>query len=152
MKTALTLTAKLAELAAETTRKHLPVYLRGELPERAQPEAGATYASMLRKEDGHLDFALPAETLERRVRALTPWPGTFALWQDSALKILEAQPLDRAESPRLAPGTVFRHGQGLAAACNQGALLLAQVQPPGKKPMAGDLPARFPDVLGSILH
>ncbi len=151
--TSVSLTAKLAELAAVTARQYLPAYLRGDIPERPQPEAGATYAPMLRKEDGHLDFAQPAETLERRVRALSPWPGTFAMWQTRPLKVLEARPLSVGDSIPRPPGTAFRHEQGLAAACAQGALLLVQVQPPGKKAMAGEAFVRgSPDVLGSILQ
>jgi methionyl-tRNA formyltransferase len=150
--TGLTLTAKLAELAGATAKQYLPAYLRGDLPERPQPEEGATYAPLLRKEDGHLDFALPAQSLERRVRALSPWPGTFALWQNKALKILEARPLDHVDSIRRAPGIVFRHERGVAAACAQGALLLLQVQPPGKKAMTGEAFVRgSPHVLGSML-
>jgi len=151
--TALTLGVKLAELAGTTVERHLPNFCRGELPGRQQPDAGATYAPPLRKADGRLDFTLSAITLERRVRAFNPWPGTFAIWQGEPLKVLRAQPLAASGAPRVNPGTVFRHPEGMGAACGEGALLLVEVQPSGKRPMAGEAFLRgAPAIVGSALE
>jgi methionyl-tRNA formyltransferase len=151
--TSLTLAAKLAELAGKTAERHLPSFSRGELPERPQPDAGATYAPPLRKADGRLDFTLSAITLERRVRAFNPWPGTYAIWQGEPLKVLRAQPLAASGAPRAIPGTVFHHPEGMGATCGEGALLLVEVQPSGKRPMPGEAFLRgAPAIVGSVLE
>jgi len=74
--TAGTLFEKLAPLGAELLLETLHRYLSGELQPQPQPTVGVTYAPMLKKEDGLLDFTQPAALLERRVRAFNPWPGT----------------------------------------------------------------------------
>ena len=68
---------KMAPLGAELLIETLPRYLSGELSPQPQPEEGATYAPMLKKEDGLLDFNRPAIELERRVRAMNPGPEHF---------------------------------------------------------------------------
>jgi methionyl-tRNA formyltransferase len=128
------LTARLAELGAALLADCLPAYLRGELRPEPQDPAKATYAPQLRKDDGRLDFTLPAPDLARRVRALLPWPATFALWQGQPFKILRAAPLE-AGAGNAGPGTIFLTDQGPAVACGQGALLLHEVQPAGRAPM-----------------
>ena len=65
----------LSQLGADLLLDTLPGYISGEIKPRPQPEEGATYAGMLKKEDGLLDFSRPAEELERKVRAFNPWPG-----------------------------------------------------------------------------
>eukprot|EP01035_Chromulina_nebulosa_P030980 gene30980-41241_t len=61
-------------------------------PPVPQPETGATYAPKLTREDGRLDWSQPAEVLDRRIRALNPWPGTFC----GAFKI---SPSSRIKTP-----------------------------------------------------
>ena len=96
----------------------------------AQPEEGASYAAKLTREDGRIDWRLDAAALDRRVRALNPWPGTFATLDGEVLKVLAAVP----EAGDGAPGTVL--DEGLLVACGQGALRLMRVQAPGRGAMA----------------
>src|SRR5690242_13936681 len=77
----------LSQLGANLLIETLPEYLAGRLIPQPQPEAGATYAPMLRKEDGLLDFTRPAAELERRVRAMNPWPGAWFEWNGTVLKV-----------------------------------------------------------------
>ncbi len=91
-----------------------------------QPDEGATYAPKLAREDGRIDWAQDAAALDRRVRALNPWPGTFARLGDDVLKILRA----RAEAGMGVPGTTL--DDGLLVACGTGALRLFRVQTPGR--------------------
>ena len=65
-----TLHDRLSEMGGEVLRRDLPRYLRGELTPSPQPSEGATFAPIIKKEDGRLDFARPARELERRVREL----------------------------------------------------------------------------------
>jgi methionyl-tRNA formyltransferase len=135
-----TLTERLAPLGASLLLEVIPRYLTGTLQARPQPEEGLRYAPLLKKDDGRLDFGHPAVQLERQVRAFTPWPGAFALWPDPAsgtartLKVLRAKALPDSLGP---PGLVVDTPGGPAVATGAGALLLVEVQPPGKRPMLG---------------
>jgi methionyl-tRNA formyltransferase len=128
--TTATLAERLAFIGAELPTESLPAYLAGTLIAQPQDEALATYAPQLEKEDGRLDFTRPAVELERRVRAVTPWPGAFALWQGQPLKILRAA-LAEAEGE---PGAVVAGEPGPVVCCRPGGLRLLEVQAAGKKP------------------
>jgi methionyl-tRNA formyltransferase len=94
-----------------------------------QPDAGATYAPKLTREDGRIDWAQPAEDLLRRVRALNPWPGTFSTLDGTMLKVLAAEPAAGAGPP----GTVL--DEQLTVACGGGAIRLLRVQRAGRTTM-----------------
>ncbi len=97
-----------------------------------QPDSGVTYATKLSRDDGRLDFTQDAATLDRQIRAFTPWPGSFAPFGTESLKILEAEPLDAAG----APGAIL--DKHFTVACGQGALRLTKVQRAGRPAVAGD--------------
>jgi len=132
--TAGTLFKKLAAFGAELLVETLPHYLSGKLLPQPQPEAGITHAPMLKKEDGRLDFNQPAVALERRVRAMNPWPGAFFDWKGAPLKVLSAHPSEE-KSPGC--GTRFAVDGYPAIGTSEGCLILNEVQPAGKKPMPG---------------
>lgn len=95
-------------------------------PPRPQPEQGATYAPRLSRADGRIDWTRPAAEIDRQVRALNPWPGTYARLGEVSLKVLAARP-EAGEGP---PGTLL--DDGLRVACGDGALRLTRVQLPGR--------------------
>lgn len=131
--TAGSLFEKLSRLGAELLLDTLPGYLSGEITPRPQPEEGVTYAPMLKKEDGRLDFRQPAEELERKVRAFNPWPGTYFDWYGGTIKVHKAgiRPGKKRAGDRLVV-------DGLPAlGTSDGLLVLEAVQPAGKKPMPG---------------
>jgi methionyl-tRNA formyltransferase len=97
-----------------------------------QPEEGATYAPKLTRDDGRIDWSRDATALDRQVRALNPWPGTFCLLEGEVLKVLAATP-EPGEGP---PGTVL--DEGLLVAAGSGALRLARVQAPGRAAMPAE--------------
>jgi methionyl-tRNA formyltransferase len=103
----------------------------GTLVATPQPESGVTYAAKLSRDDGRLDWRRPADALERQVRALTPWPGTWFLHGDTVLKVSAAETVAEAGGQ---PGAVI--DDALTIACGQGGLRLLRVQRPGKAPMA----------------
>ena len=147
------LSARLARIGAELLAQTLPLWLKGEIEATPQDDAQATLTRTLAKEDGLLDWTLPAHELARRVRALQPWPGTYTYWGDRLLKIVRARPI--AQDTPGKPGTVSvlaGEDKALAVQTGQGALQLLQLQPAGKPPMeAQALLAGNPGIVGSVL-
>ena len=74
-----TLHERLAALGAELLVPAILGYAGGNIVPQPQDESAASYARKITKEDGRLDWTLPARTLWNRVRALTPWPGAFTV-------------------------------------------------------------------------
>jgi methionyl-tRNA formyltransferase len=136
--TAGTLSERLAALGAELLLESLPGFLEGRLLPKAQDDSLATYAPMLNKEDGLLDFSQPAESLERRVRAMQPWPGAHFIWQGERLKVLR---VSLAEVPASLeqdqPGKTLRWAGKPALRAADGLLVLEEVQPAGKRRLTG---------------
>ncbi|MDO8491557.1 MAG: methionyl-tRNA formyltransferase [Dehalococcoidia bacterium] len=135
------LTDKLSRRGALLLLKVLPAWARRELTPQPQDSALATYSQPLRKEDGAIDWGLPAVTLWRRVRAFQPWPGCYTQWQGKVVKIIKAFPIDGDDG---APGTVrampFSKKMGtmdssVGVQTGQGLLALVELQIEGKKPM-----------------
>lgn len=145
--TASSLAERLAELGAGLLLETLPAYLKDDLQPQPQDDSLATYAPMLKKEDGQLDFSQPADILARRVRAFHPWPGAFTTWEGQALKIHRAHAVD---APSTAPATTSVHAGLPALGCAQGLLLLDEVQPAGKRSMPGEVFLRGAKHWGSL--
>jgi len=93
---------------------------------------GATYIGKIAKSDGKLDLQEDAVALDRRVRAMTPWPGGQLPWGDKVLKIKAAAVAEGSGSP----GEILSVDP-LVVACGHGALRLDQVQAPGRKAVSG---------------
>jgi methionyl-tRNA formyltransferase len=133
--TAETLSKRLAQTGAQLLMDTLPDYLRGEIQPIPQPDEHASYAPMLKKEDGRLDFSQTADALERRVRAMQPWPSAFTFWQDQPLKIHKAH----TASGQARPGEQLVVGNQPAIGTAKGLLVLDELQPAGKRSMPGDI-------------
>ncbi|MHB0987351.1 MAG: methionyl-tRNA formyltransferase [Bellilinea sp.] len=128
------LTDRLAVAGAELLLATLPPYLDGKIQPTPQDNALATYAPMLKKEDGLLDFSESAKALVCKVRAYNPWPGAYFQWEGQPIKVLSASSLSETGLQSAQHGTV----NGLPAiGTAEGALVLREVQPAGKKPMPG---------------
>ncbi|HEX5808234.1 MAG TPA: methionyl-tRNA formyltransferase [Anaerolineales bacterium] len=124
---------KLSRLGADLLIETLPGYLSGEIQPIPQSEEGMTYAPMLKKEEGQLDFTRPAEELERRIRAFNPWPGAFLNFDGTLLKVHRAH----VEEGTAEVGQRQIHRDQPAVGAGDGLLVLDEVQPAGKKPMSG---------------
>mgnify|MGYP000709285092 CR=1 FL=1 len=124
----------LSHLGAEAMLETLPLYLSGELHPSSQPQEGMTYAQKIGKEEGLLDWHLPAVFLERKVRALNPWPGTWFETGKDRIKILKAEVI--AGSFAQPPGTLLDNQ--LTIVCGEGALRPLWVQKVGKSPLPAD--------------
>ena len=130
------LTARLAALGGEALAHTLPQIARGLRPV-AQADAGVSLAPPLRKEDGALDWRQPAAVLERQVRALRPWPGTYTFL--GALRLAVTAAHVEAGATGAPPGTIVAAAKrGLVVACGQGALRIERLRPAGKNEMRAD--------------
>jgi methionyl-tRNA formyltransferase len=120
-----------AELLGETLAR------LDEIEPRVQEEEKATFAPMLKREDGHLDWALDAAQIERRVRGFQPWPGAFTGYQERRLVIWRARALHDYKGTAECGEIVEAHGDKLLVACgDRTALEVLEVQPEGKRRMA----------------
>jgi len=102
--TAGSLSEKLAVMGADLLAETLPRWLRGEIEPRPQDESLATKTSLLRKEDGEIDWTRPAVEIWRQVRACNPWPGAYTTVAGELLHIWRAWPLAGLAGGE--PGTV----------------------------------------------
>lgn len=135
------LTARLSLIAARLLQEALVHWLGGELTPRPQNEEEATYCRPFSKEDGEIDWHLPAVDIWRRVRAFYPWPGCYTRWHNKQLKIIEAVPLSAAEKGVEAGQVVAltpdaeRPGAAFGVATGDGILGISRVQLEGKQAM-----------------
>jgi len=144
--TAPALMYRLAILGAVTMAKALRLMLTGSLKREPQNHADATYAKKMQKNDGLIDWTLPAKVIERRIRAYDPWPGVFTFLPNRAaksetlerIKILEAELLTDEWPYTKAPGTICALSPiGPLVATSEGGLCLTVVQPEGRRRMDG---------------
>jgi len=136
--TAASLSKVLSQLGADLLLETLPGYFNGEIKPRLQPEEGTTYAGMLKKEQGALDFSQPAIELERKIRAFNPWPGTYLDWEGGRLKVHRAHTAFVFTYMFQQPGTHTVHDDLPAIYGGDNTMLvLDEVQPAGKKRMSG---------------
>jgi methionyl-tRNA formyltransferase len=124
---------KLSHLGADLLIETLPAYLSGKIEPIPQPEEGVTYAPMIKKEEGQLDFTRAVNELERRVRAFNPWPSAFMDFDGTLLKIHRAHVVEGEAQA----GQRLIHENQPAVGAGGGLLILDEVQPAGKKSMSG---------------
>jgi len=125
------LLARLGEWSGELVLEALELVDSGRARYEPQDHARATYCKKLTKEHGRIDWSQPAVALERRVRAMHPWPGAATRLPNGAeLFIWRAQV---ADGPSAAPGTVLAASQRLLVAAGERALELLEVQLAGKR-------------------
>ena len=132
--TAGSLTEALAKLGGASIVEALDKAAYGGLQPEPQPLEGVTYAPKIAREQGRLDWRRSATELERRVRALDPWPGAFFVYHDEAIRVLAAAALE--ETAAAPPGTVL--DERLTVACAAGELRPVRLQRPGRAPLPAE--------------
>ena len=134
-----TLTEKLAELGAQALLAALDELARGALHETPQDESRATYTAMVKKADARIDWSLPAEQIERIVRAYDPWPVAFTQYHGEELRIYRAAvTAGSGGGAPASPGTIVEVKGSPVVQCGAGWLRLLEVQAAGRKRMKAD--------------
>lgn len=129
------LAEKLAPVGAELLVETLALLQAGSAPRTPQDSAAATYAPMLRKEDGAVQWDWTAAQIRNRIHGCNPAPGAFAQRQGSPVKLWRAEVVPGA--PGTAPGTVL-NAAPLVLAAGQEAVKLLEVQPENRSRLSGE--------------
>ena len=127
--TAVELAARLAEMGAGLLVRTL-AQIDAIVPEK-QDSSKATYAPVLKREDGHIDWNRPRREILNRIRGFVPWPGGYGFWRGMRFHIWKAMPAELSLPPGQ-PGTV---GRRLFAGCGDGAIEILELQLEGKRRM-----------------
>jgi len=130
------LSQRLSQLGAELLLESLPRYLSGDMRPIPQSELPGepSYAPLIHKEHGLLDFTNAAEQLARQVRAFNPWPGAYFVWQGQRLAVLQAHSMAGIDA---LPGETTQLNGLPAVGTGKGLLVLDELQPAGKKAIPG---------------
>jgi len=126
---------RLADLGAELLIRTLKLLGTKNLQPIPQNNSLSTYAPMLTKRDGHIDWSLPAEKIERCIRAMTPWPGVFTFHEEKRLKIFSSsvKKMDSAKPP----GTVLEGSPNeLTVSTGKHGLSILEIQSESGKKLA----------------
>lgn len=125
----------LAEIGARLMVHTLDLIEEGKISPEPQDDSKSSYAKMVFKQEGKIDFTRQPEAVERLIRGFDPWPGAFCEYEDMVMKLWKAQPL--CENTGKEPGTIIEvSARGIKIACGDGALLVSEIQIPGKKRVA----------------
>jgi methionyl-tRNA formyltransferase len=136
--TAESLQQELATLGAVLLLETLAGLAAGNLKPVPQPEAGVTYAEKLTRAESLIDWQASAVEIDRKVRALNPWPGTETRLVQEPIKILRSRVKAMEPSLNATPGQVLAcTDDALEIACGHGVLLALQVQRAGRKAVSG---------------
>jgi len=139
----LDLSQELALKGGELLLKVIPLWLEDKIKAIKQDDSKATYTKTMKKQDGLIDWSCSAQEIERKVRALNPWPGTFSFFQDpktkekKMIKILEAGiQKQTSDGPFGKIGQVYMAtNEELAVQTGQDFLIIKKLQIQGGKPM-----------------
>jgi methionyl-tRNA formyltransferase len=124
------LTNKLALLGGAVIDEAAIDYMKGRLQGTPQDHSKATFCKKIAKEDGRIHWNLStAEEIRNQIRALTPWPSCYTLWEGKRLKISEAE----TEEGSLPPGTIVIKSGSLKIGTKKNLLVPKKVQLEGKK-------------------
>ncbi len=134
-KTAGDLHDELAILGAGMLVDNLHDIELGNIKRIKQDESMATYAPMVFKKDGLIDFNKSAKEIERHIRAMTPWPGAYTYYNGEQMKIISAHPHESGDREITAGTISYVDSEGIAINTKDGLLMVTEIQMPGKRAM-----------------
>ena len=157
-----TLGRRLAEIGARLMARTLREWAAGRITPRPQDHSQATFTRLLRREDGLIDWQLPAVEIGRRARAYHPWPGAYTYWEGKLLKLLRVHPVPGYPAgtkpgrvlglARVDLGAGERPEPDLLLATGAGALAVERLQLEGRRAVsASEFVRGYPAVLQARL-
>jgi len=130
------LTLRLSELGATALIEALALMDAGAIDERPQDDARATYAKKIERDDARVDWTQPASVVARRIRAYDPRPGAWSRVHGVDTRLFGARPVAGRAGPPGLPGAVLDvDNAGAVIACGDGAVVIREVHPAGRKRM-----------------
>ncbi|MCY4187448.1 MAG: methionyl-tRNA formyltransferase [Bryobacterales bacterium] len=144
------LNRRLASLGAKLLIETLQGLQSGTLQPRPQDHEAATFAPLIRREDGLVDWSWPAKSVHDRLRGFDPWPGIYSFFRGKRLRIREAQVAAERES---APGCLAVGEKQVSVGCGQGSLVLEEIQMEGRNAVtAADFARGYRVESGEVLR
>ena len=133
-----TLTQRLTDVGIPLLLEALDLVVCGQVTARPQDHAAATYAPLLSKEDGIIDWCRPAQDIVNQIRACCPWPGSVCWLGDRRIKITNAKPVTQANFQEGDCGEVteVRPEDGFVVQAKPDGVLVTQLQPAGRQEMS----------------
>ena len=127
---------RLAALGPELLIESLNLLSTGQAPREEQDHDQATHVSKISRSDGEIDWSKSAESIERKIRAFDPWPGTFTYFPDGTLvKIFP--PVSIEKNRDCQPGVIIStHSDHVTVSCGLGTMSFSSIQPAGRKKMS----------------
>ncbi len=130
---------RLAQLGAELLVETIPDFVAGKILPQPQPAEGSTYAAKIKKEDGRIDWHLPAQKIWNRLRAFTPWPGAFTfLKSEPKPQLLKIWKVEVVEKSGIAGTILSADKTGIVVGCGENALRILELQREGGKRLTAE--------------
>jgi len=160
--TTTTLLNKLAQASIRLLDQALPLWIDKKCATKPQSTGGVTLCQMIEREDGRIFWNEDTAAIERKYRALTPWPGLFFYWKKDnenpplRIKLIEASfRLDAPSNKSLRPlGTTFLipEEKTFAIQCNGGLIIPTRLQMAGKKSVTSqEFISGYPEIIDTVL-
>jgi methionyl-tRNA formyltransferase len=133
--TAGSLSARLSDIGVDLLIRTLDGLDQGEIVPQSQDHGKATYAPLLKKEDGLIDWGDSSENLRNKIRGFDPWPGTYTCYKGDRWGIWKAEITGRDASSRTPGEIVEVRPDGIVIATGDSALRVEEIQMEGKRRM-----------------
>ena len=147
-----TLTGKLFLEGADLLIESLPLWLQGKIKLIPQDESKATYSRIVNTDDGLINWHLSAVEIGYRIRAFSPWPGTYTWWDGKRIKIHKGVPIDGETRGKPGEVVALYAGKRIGVITGDGYLEICQLQLEGKKEMSAvDFARGQRNFVGSVL-
>jgi methionyl-tRNA formyltransferase len=135
--TAPDLAARMSAIGAELIAETLLRFDRGDISPAPQEEKNASYAPILKKEAGRIDWNLPALQIYNRMRGFTPWPGSYSTFRGQTCHLWGRPETSGAAGTHTAPGEIIHSTKEIFVACGEGTCLrLESIQIEGRKKLS----------------
>ena len=132
--TAPELAARMSAIGAELIAESLLRFDRGEISPAPQENKNASYAPILKKEDGRIDWARPAQQIYNRMRGFAPWPGSYTAYRGQTCQLWGRPETSGAAGAHIAPGEIVPSTKEVYIVCGEGTCLrLESIQVEGRK-------------------